>query len=145
MSVTVRVTGIDVATTMSSTQHSAELTAERKRLQAADNLTPAEQNALELLTFINELLTSVRDLRIDSHTQAVAAQRAGEATYDAVIHCPANAGATFAYLRQLFERVDDLCTEGVLSVRPATDAERAQRRRICAVLEAELAPRELVS
>lgn len=144
-SATIRVTEIDVATSMSSAQHSAELSKERKRLKAATSLSPAESTALVLLDFIHELLRPLRDLRLEAHTQALEAQRARRATYDAVIHCPPDAGATFAYLRQLFDRVDELCHEGVLQCRPATTAECDQRQRICAVLEAELSPRRLVA
>ena len=147
-SVTIRVPDIDVAVSMRAAEQSAKLTAERRRLKAgaADGtLVAAETNALVLLEFIEELLVGLRDVRLQSHTQALEALRAGQPTYDAIIHCPPNAGPTFAYLRQLFDRVDELCAAGVLRCPPTDPEARDARHRICAVIEAELASRELLA
>jgi hypothetical protein len=144
-SVTIRLTDIDVATTMSSLEHGQALELERRRLAAQAERSADEENALQLLNFLTELLLSMRDVTIESHSQAVAAQRAGAARYDAVLRCPPELEQTFAYVRQLGDRVDRLCIDGVLHCRPSTPAERDHRLRLCSVIEAELSAQDLVS
>lgn len=144
-SITIRIADIDVATTMSSIERSSVLAAERRRLKAAAHRTPDEDTALALLEFLKTLLSQMRDQHREAYEQAVVAQREGRTTFDALIHCPGSLTQTFGFLRQLGDRVDRLCMEGVLRCRPSTPAERDHRQRLCSVIEAELAAHQLVA